>query len=433
MPATRQTGFRPPDVDMSLFRKETTSRNKEGKNQHDCPPIDDPAVFNALWEIHRTGETNKANIKGILKSKYGIELSESSITRRKKAYGILGSGATTRTLPETEKRQLIFDQMAKDPSRMQGPRTIKEGIAFDQGVHLTRDYIHETMKMQDPEAFADRHPRAKKIHRTQLVALGPNDEWSGDGHDKLTGIGFPIWGVRDVWSGKWLGLYVLPNNRLKLAIAYVWLKIVKEQGGVPIQMTTDCGSETGRVYGLATALREEYRPELDVNELPAHKFLKSIFNITIERGWLRLRLQWGENVKLFWEAGATIYNPTDLKQYMLVQWLWSTLIQSELDHLLERLNNHKVRKDKEKKNPSGARPDHAFACPEQFGGQSGLLKPVDLDVIDALMEELGGEELIQFVSPEYAARAKSVFDSLGVSQLTMENVWNIFSAMLPLM
>ncbi|KAJ3925843.1 MAG: hypothetical protein NXY57DRAFT_1043769, partial [Lentinula lateritia] len=61
------------------------------------------------------------------------------------------------------------------------------------------------------------------------------EEWSGDGHDKLTGIGFPIWAVRDVWSGKWLGIWLVPNNRLKDTIAYLYLKLVYEYGDMDAQ------------------------------------------------------------------------------------------------------------------------------------------------------------------------------------------------------
>jgi hypothetical protein len=88
------------------------------------------------------------------------------------------------------------------------------------------------MRDQDPDGFTNREPTAKKIHRTVMVCLGPHHEWSGDGHDKLTAIGFPIWGIRDVWSGKWLGLWVVPNNRLKDVIAYLFLKLVHEHGGL---------------------------------------------------------------------------------------------------------------------------------------------------------------------------------------------------------
>lgn len=52
--------------------------------------------------------------------------------------GITGSRIGTRDTPEVAKRQLVLDQMAKDPNSRQGPATIKEGIAFSTGVHLTR-------------------------------------------------------------------------------------------------------------------------------------------------------------------------------------------------------------------------------------------------------------------------------------------------------
>ena len=90
------------------------------------------------------------------------------------------------------------------------------------------------MHAQDPAGFAQREPSAKKVHRGVLISLGPHHEWSADGHDKLSAIGFPIWGVRDKWSGKWLGLWVVPNNRLKHSVAYLYLKLVAELGGTII-------------------------------------------------------------------------------------------------------------------------------------------------------------------------------------------------------
>ena len=49
------------------------------------------------------------------------------------------------------------------------------------------------------------------------------------------------------------------------------------------------------------------------------------------------------------------------------------------------------------------------------------------------MEELGGEDLILFVSCEYAAKAQGICNTLGVHDLNLQNVWHVFSAMLPLM
>ncbi|KIK77441.1 hypothetical protein PAXRUDRAFT_166828, partial [Paxillus rubicundulus Ve08.2h10] len=122
-----------------------------------------------------------------------------------------------------------------------------------QGIHLSRDFVTSEMHHHDPGGFKLQEPTAKKITREPLVALGPHHEWS-DGHDKLTSIGFPIWGVCDKWSGKWLGLWVVPNNCLKSAIAYLYLSTIESVGGMPLQMTIDCGSETMQVFSLANAL-----------------------------------------------------------------------------------------------------------------------------------------------------------------------------------
>ena len=93
------------------------------------------------------------------------------------------------------------------------------------------DYVNDEMHRLDPDGFTKRAPTSKKKHRVALVVLGPDFEWSCDGHEKLSKLGFPIWGIRDVWSGKWLGLWVVPNNRLKVVVAYLYLSLVRELGG----------------------------------------------------------------------------------------------------------------------------------------------------------------------------------------------------------
>jgi hypothetical protein len=57
---------------------------------------------------------------------------------------------------------------------------------------------------------------------------------------------------------------------------------------------------------------------------------------------------------------------------------------------------------------------------------------VDSKVIHVLMEELGGEELVSFVSHEYTVKTQGICDTLGLCDLNLLNVWHVFSAMLPL-
>lgn len=113
---------------------------------------------------------------------------------------------------------------------------------------------------------------------------------------------------------------------------------------------------------------------------------------------------------------------------LLVQWLWPKLIRQELDELKSRFNDHRVRRDWKKTHPSGVSPNISYSLPKTYGGQESLLQPVDRAVVRKLMEDLGGEDLIRFVSVEFDAQAQEVFDTLS-----LENVWNIFSLMLPLM
>ena len=49
------------------------------------------------------------------------------------------------------------------------------------------------------------------------------------------------------------------------------------------------------------------------------------------------------------------------------------------------------------------------------------------------MEDLSGEDLILFMSCDYAAKAQGICDTLGVHNLNCQNAWHVFSARLPLM
>ena len=97
--------------------------------------------------------------------------------------------------------------------------------------HSVSDWISEAMHTLDPETFASCAPTAKKIHCVPMVALGIHHRWSADGHVKLNKIGFPVWAIRDVWSGKWLGIRVVPDNCLKVIITYLYLTLIEKYSG----------------------------------------------------------------------------------------------------------------------------------------------------------------------------------------------------------
>jgi hypothetical protein len=55
-----------------------------------------------------------------------------------KALGLSGRRVTVRNTPALVQRQMVLDQLAKDPAGGQGPRTIRKNIIHDTGVSLTR-------------------------------------------------------------------------------------------------------------------------------------------------------------------------------------------------------------------------------------------------------------------------------------------------------
>jgi hypothetical protein len=149
-----------------------------------------------------------------------------TVKKHRMQLGLTGSRKTMKMLDPKEAEQLVLDEMDNDAARHQG-RTIRHKIAMRTGQHLLRDYVTDTMRTHDAAGFIKRDPTAKRIHREPKVPLGINERWSADGHDKLNGIGFPVWAIVDDAVGRWLGIWVVPSNRLGHIIAYLYLEAVE--------------------------------------------------------------------------------------------------------------------------------------------------------------------------------------------------------------
>lgn len=70
------------------------------------------------------------------------------------------------------------------------------------------------------------------------------------------------------------------------------------------------------INGSHTLLREAFCPEISTDELPAHKYQRSIHNIVVERSWRRMRLTFGDTAVLAFQEGEAggLYNPQDPMQ-----------------------------------------------------------------------------------------------------------------------
>jgi len=202
---------------------------------------------------------------------------------------------------------------------------------------------------------------------------------------------------------------------------------------MPIQITTDCGSELTVIHGVATALREAFAPGVDPRRRP-HVFLRSLNNIKIERGWLDLRNQWGHNIPYFWKEGEGDFIEGNELHIYLVRFLWPKMIRHSLDKARELLNMHRMRKNPRKTLPSGCTPNEAYSLHARYGGE-WCLQPVDVAVVRELMEFVcDGRDLMNDwgIPVEFEERATAALTSFGLrdDQLTEQNIWYVFRAML---
>ena len=94
-------------------------------------------------------------------------------------------------------------------------------------------------------------------------------------------------------------------------------------------------------------------------------------------------------------------------------------------------NGAQMQKDNDKPGPSGMSRNEAFSLPESWGGRNCLLE-VDMAVVQELKEAMGGDEILEFVSADFAQRAQAAYDTLGVTDLNLENVWYVFRDLYPL-
>ena len=125
----------------------------------------------------------------------------------------------------------MLTELDEDISRGRGLDNIQRCISFNHGIQLTQDFISNVMHAIDGDGFLLREPTSKKVVRIKKAPIGIHERWSGDGHDKLCSIGYPIWAVVDDTTSKWLGGWVVPNNRMGRIIGFLYLCLVEEFEG----------------------------------------------------------------------------------------------------------------------------------------------------------------------------------------------------------
>ncbi|KAJ3551349.1 hypothetical protein NP233_g13097 [Leucocoprinus birnbaumii] len=412
------------------------NRNPAGKNQWTgkLPAADDPGLKAAILALHHEGITSNKLMSERLLHDYNYDLKERTVKEQRKSLGLCTSRLTMKNLSKAEATALVVQQLELDPAKRWGKKTVRENVMAASGHQLNWDFVAQVMRDFEPEGFSQREPTSRKIYRAAKYPVGIHEGWSCDGHDKLNKINIGVYSFVDDATGKWLGAWLLPSNRIGNTIAYLFLTLVEKFQGLPLSVMSDHGSETTVMFGLANALRERFHPEIPIEEVPAYKYLPSIWNVLIEQSWGRFRADVGENAIEFYQKGIedNVYREHLPNHEPLAKWLWSKTLTAKLNEKIRTCNASYVRKMKEKPGPSGMSRNTAFSIPQKWNGINCLLPLPDeaMGAIQEMKNQLGGDGLLKFVDEEFEERAQNAYIAVGSPQLTQENTWSVFEAML---
>ncbi|KAJ7243316.1 hypothetical protein C8J57DRAFT_1525776 [Mycena rebaudengoi] len=293
--------------------------NPTGKNGNPekHPPADN-ILKEALLKYTRQNQCREDQIASLEKD-FGYTINLSILRKEKIRLNI--PTVRTQNLTTEELTQAVVDEVEKDRTMSHGPDFIKDLLRLKL-VLAPRDQIRQIMLQYYPEGFDSRFPgrKGRRVARVPLRASGLYYEVSADGHEKIAsaalrmgGVGFSIYGFKDKYTDSVLFLKTYPDVRSAGAGGHIFLDFVDETGCIPIQLTTDKGSEVGWPYAFMSVLREIYAADIDPTLFPFHVMIKSIHNTVIEGFWRQFKEKSGLNIKDFLLRGKEehLFNPHD--------------------------------------------------------------------------------------------------------------------------
>ncbi|KAJ6460794.1 hypothetical protein C8R47DRAFT_1242082 [Mycena vitilis] len=416
--------------------------NPTGKNGYAAQdkPSDD-VLHAALTKYATRGYLRDTKLQ-CLRDELNYSIGKRTLNKLEKRLEI---GTVRKPPPLEVSRQAVIDEVSRDVLQLNGPVFIQTQLKR-QGLMIPRHVDLPQSREHFDDGFSLRFPGHKKalIPRVGLTAMGTFHEVSADGHEKLSAqalqmgeLALPIYAYKDKWGDFLLMMRLIPNSRTAAAIGHLFLDFVDETGCIPLQLTTDKGSEIGWQYAFQATLRYAFAPNIDPLVYAVYMVLKSVHNTVIEGFWRWLKTKMGLNLKAIIMQGKQdrIFDSNVAFHVPLFYWIFVPLIQHELDEFREWWNIHRVRTQSDKHMPSGHVPAHAFEHPSHFGGidcRIRVPKEAVAELREYLTEEVGSRESHlgwPGITPQFEADAEAAWAGIGKPVMSMESAWTVFSQM----
>ena len=237
-----------------------------------------------------------------------------------------------------------------------------------KGIQVPRRVVEELCRELDPVGCHER--KAHRLQRRQYTNPGPNFAWHTDGYDKLKPYGFPIHGCVDGFSRRVLWLKVSRTNNDPAVVAGFYLETVENEGGCPVILRTDNGTENTLIAAVQSYFRCDGQDEHAGTK--AHIYGSSHSNQRIECWWSSFRKSrsnwWINFFKDLIDRGQL--STSNLLQMECLWFSFSGLIQKELNEVCQHWNTHYIRKSRH--DTVAGRPDELYYLPECVDAENQL-------------------------------------------------------------
>ena len=257
----------------------------------------------------------------------------------------------------------------------------------EHSIFVPRKLVSDIMWDLDPQGVEARKLRKKKKGKTKpFICDGPNWLFYLDGLDKMMGFqisNFPLalYGCLDTFSRKILFLHVWTGNSDPLVIGKFYMMYLNKAKIIPNYLRIDKGTETGVMASIHAYLRSKCGDMQDPTD--AVIYGPSTSN-KIERWWkdLHERMEKGLKSYLNQLLSRCIYDPHNAVDRKILAYIFIPVLKRECDAFARLWNSHRVRQQKDLELPIGI-PDHMYAFPENYGGESKGFITAENDLIDA--------------------------------------------------
>lgn len=275
-----------------------------------------------------------------------------------------------------------IEEELKGSGSVIGYRRMWQKLITERHLVVSKETVRHALRLLNPAAVDNR--LRHRLQRRQYRGRGPNFIWHIDGYDKLKPFGFCIHGCIDGFSRRIMWLEVGTSNNDPSIVSKYFVDCIREIGGTPRILRSDCGTENVYVAGIQQFLRLDSSDSFAAEK--SFMYGKSTSNQRIEAWWSQLRRGgtdwWIRFFKEFRDNG--LYCDHDLVHVECLRFCFMDILQQELQSAAKLWNIHRIRPSTNKESPPG-RPDVLYCFP-QISGTDDFKIDVSVDDLEICAE-----------------------------------------------